>query len=91
MRKGFFLQKIGLPIYNFINNGGWITCIIVGILGILLSMVGMFSTLIDIYKDEDYFTFVFVGSIDLIVLIVLVFSSIKIAELIKNNKDIFNT
>ena len=88
--KRFFLQKIGLPIYNFINSGGWITCIIVGILGILLSMVGMFSTLINIYKEGDYFTLVFVGSVDLIVLIVLVFSSIKIAELIKNNKDIFN-
>ena len=88
--KRFFLQKIGLPVYNFINSGGWITCIIIGIFGIIMSMAGMFSTLINIYKSGEDATLVFVGSVDLIVLAVLVFSSIKIVELIKNNKDIFN-
>ena len=88
--KRFFLQKIGLPVYNFINNGGWITCIIIGIFGIIMSITGMFSALTNIYKSGNYATLIFVGSIYLIVLATLVFSSIKIVELIKNNKDIFN-
>ena len=83
------IKKFGTNVYDFINNGGWKTVLLVGVFGISLCLIGMGSTIISIFLDKDYKSLIFVCVVDFIVILVLIFAIINISKLIKNNKDIF--
>ena len=83
------IKKFGTNVYDFINNGGWKTVLLVGVFGISLCLIGMGSTIINIFLDKDYKSLIFVVVVDFVVISVLIFAIINIFKLIKNNKDIF--
>lgn len=82
-QRGFFKF-----IADWINGGGWITCLILGFIGILLSLTGMWISLINLAK-VDLTSFFICLVVDLIVLGVSAFGLWSVVKLIKNNKDIF--
>ena len=39
------IQSFATGLYNFVNNGGWITVLVIGAFGIIMAMAGMVLTL----------------------------------------------
>lgn len=83
-KQGGFFKSIA----DWINSGGWITCCILGFIGILLSLTGMGMSLITLAK-EDLTSFFICLVVDLIVLGVVVLGISGIIRIIRNNKDLF--
>lgn len=81
-------KRFSRSLSDWINNGGWITCCILGFIGLVLSLTGMGMSLINLAK-EDLTSFFICLVVDLIVLGVAVFGISGIIRIIKNNKDIF--
>lgn len=83
-------NKIGNSVVDWVNKkGGWLTCCILGAFGVIMASSGMIIRLIDIWHTEDrgtFFTLLFIG---LIVWGVAAFGIWAIANVIKNNKNLF--
>lgn len=84
------IKRFSRSLSDWINNGGWITCCILGFIGIILSLTGMGMSLISLAK-EDLTCFFICLVIDLIVLGVAVFGISGIIKIIRNNKDLFKS
>lgn len=39
------MKKIGEFVYNFINDGGWITCLVLAFFGVLFSVIAIYGKL----------------------------------------------
>ena len=84
-----FFNWLGKHVANFINSGGWITCIILGVVGIVLAFCGHILTMKESYLSEEYNTFTFMVITEVFLIAFVIWSFVKIIKLIKNNKEIF--
>lgn len=39
------IKRLGFKIYCWINDGGWISCLVMGFLGLLCAVVSLYGTL----------------------------------------------
>lgn len=77
------ITKSSIYIYNWVNKGGWVTCCILGCIGVIFSLSGMIRVLLDIATNEDFIIFflcLILGLITLFVAGIGIYGIIKIIK-----------
>ena len=63
---GSIIKQAGNQVAKFINSGGWATCIIIGVLGILLAYIGHFMLIIEEIRKGNFSTAICMITIDIL-------------------------
>lgn len=82
------IKCIGNQVAKFINSGGWATCIIIGVLGILMAYMGHFMLIIEEIRKGDFSTAIFMITIDILLFVFIMWVGKNVVNTIKEIKKI---
>ena len=83
---GSIIKRIGNQVAKFINNGGWVTCIIIGAIGVLMAYMGHFLLVIEELRKGDFLIAIFMITIDILLFVFIMWVAKNVVNTIKKIK-----